>query len=89
MLLIIDRTQWQNRNLMMLSLAWGTHSIPVYWQCLKKKGNSNFQQQKQVLLPVLRWLHSYPVLVLGDREFHSVQLGKWLESKNVDFALRQ
>jgi len=40
-------------------------------------------------LPVLRWLHSYPVLVLGDREFHSVQLGKWLETKKVDFALRQ
>jgi len=27
--------------------------------------------------------------VLADREFHSVQLGKWLETKNVDFALRQ
>ncbi|NBD34232.1 MAG: hypothetical protein GVY17_15005 [Cyanobacteria bacterium] len=28
LLLIIDRTQWQNRNLIMLSLAWGTHAIP-------------------------------------------------------------
>lgn len=89
LLLIIDRTQWQERNLIMLSLAWGTHAIPIYWQFLKRKGNSSFRQQKQVLFPVLRWLHSYPVLVLGDREFHSVQLGKWLETKNVDFALRQ
>jgi hypothetical protein len=89
LLLIIDRTQWQERNLIMLSLAWGTHAIPIYWQFLKRKGNSSFRQQKQVLWPVLRWLHSYPVLVLGDREFHSVQLGKWLETKKVDFALRQ
>jgi len=28
LLLIIDRTQWQERNLIMLSLAWGTHAIP-------------------------------------------------------------
>lgn len=43
LLLVIDRTQWQERNLMMLSLVWGRHAIPVYWQLLKKKGSSSLQ----------------------------------------------
>ncbi|NEQ63544.1 MAG: transposase, partial [Moorea sp. SIO4A1] len=34
-------------------------------------------------------MHLLPVLVLGDREFHSVQLAKWLQDRKVDFALRQ
>jgi len=37
----------------------------------------------------LRLLKSYPVLVLADREFHSVQLAYWLRQRKVDFALRQ
>ncbi len=89
LLLILDRTQWQNRNLMVLSLAWGHHAIPVYWQLLPKRGNSSLAEQKKVIAPVLRLLRSYPVLVLGDREFHSVQLANWLEERKVDFALRQ
>lgn len=89
LLLILDRTQWQERNLIMLSLAWGHHAIPVYWQLLPKKGSSNLSEQKKALAPVLRLLHSYPILVLGDREFHSVQLADWLVEKRVDFALRQ
>ncbi|NEO65492.1 MAG: transposase [Moorea sp. SIO4G2] len=89
LLLIIDRTQWKERNLIVLSLAWGHHAIPVYWQLLPKKGNSSLPEQKKVLTPVLRLLHLLPVLVLGDREFHSVQLAKWLQDRKVDFALRQ
>lgn len=67
LLLILDRTQWKERNLMVLSLARGRHAIPVYWQILSKKGISSLAQQKQILTPVLRLVRSYPVLVLGDR----------------------
>jgi len=87
--LIIDRTQWQDRNLIVLSLAWGKHAIPVYWEILPKKGSSSLREQKKVLTPVLRLLKPYPVLVLADREFHSVQLADWLRQRKVDFALRQ
>lgn len=87
--LIIDRTQWQEQNLIVLSLAWGKHAIPVYWEILPKKGNSSLREQKKVLTPVLRLLKPYPILVLADREFHSVQLAYWLRQKKVDFALRQ
>ena len=38
---------------------------------------------------MLKILKSYPVVVIGDREFQSVQLGKWLEEKGIAFILRQ
>ncbi|MGJ3246739.1 MAG: IS4 family transposase, partial [Elainellaceae cyanobacterium] len=28
----IDRTQWKGRNVFMVSLVWGTHALPVYWE---------------------------------------------------------
>lgn len=89
LLLAIDRTQWRERNLFVLSLVWGNHALPVYWGCLKQKGNSNFTEQKALLIPVLKLLKPYPVVVIGDREFHSVKLGEWLQSSGVKFALRQ
>jgi hypothetical protein len=45
--LIIDRTQWQERNLIVLTLAWGKHAIPVYWEILPKKGNSRKARAKK------------------------------------------
>lgn len=89
LLLVIDRTQWKQRNLIVLSLVWGTHALPIYWRLLGKNGSSNLGQQKRFISPVLRLLKPYPVVLLGDREFQSVKLAKWLEKKGVDFALRQ
>ena len=89
LLLAIDRTQWQERNLFVLSLVWGNHALPIYWGCLEKKGNSNLKKQTSLLTPVLRLLKPYPVVVLGDREFHSIKLGEWLNERGVKFALRQ
>jgi len=72
-----------------LSLGWGKHAIPVYWEILPKKGSSSWRQQKKVLTPVLRLLKPAPVQVLADREFHSVQLASGLRQRKIDFALRQ
>ena len=88
LLLAVDQTQWRERNLFVLSLVWGNHALPVYWGCLGKKGNSNFKEQKALLIPVLKLLKPYPVVVIGDR-FHSVKLGEWLHIRGVKFALRQ
>jgi hypothetical protein len=85
----IDRTQWKGHNLFMVSLVWGTHALPVYWEVLKKPGNSDLKTQKRLLGTVLHLFKNYPVLVLGDREFHSPKLASWLEFKGVSFALRQ
>ena len=88
-ILAIDRTQWKGRNVFMVSIVWGTHALPLYWEVLEHVGNRDLKTQKRLLKAVLHLFKSYPVLVLGDREFHSPKLAAWLESKGISFALRQ
>lgn len=73
----------------MVSVLWGTHALPLYWEVLDHVGNSDLKSQKRLLKAVLHLFKNYPVLVLGDREFHSPKLAEWLESLGVYFALRQ
>ena len=84
----IDRTQWQQRNVFMVSLVWGTHALPLYWEVLPQRGNSDLRTQQRLLKTVLPLFKNYPVLVLGDREFHSPKLAEWLDSRGVAFVLR-
>jgi hypothetical protein len=56
---------------------------------LPKKGASNLQEQKAILKAVLKLLKSYQLIVLGDREFHSIELANWLHSRKISFVLRQ
>ncbi|WP_424094755.1 hypothetical protein [Moorena producens] len=73
----------------MVSCVYRRRSIPIYFTILNKKGNSNLSQQKQVLSPALELLKDYKVIVLGDREFCSVDLARWLlVEQQVYFSLR-
>ena len=85
----IDRTQWGLINILMVSLVIDNRGIPLYFELLDHKGNSNFDTQKSILSRVLPFLKEYKIVVLGDREFCSVELAKWLhEQKKVYYALR-
>lgn len=87
--LAIDRTQWKDKNLFMVAVILEKRAFPIYWQFLEKRGASNLAEQQAILRPVLRLLRDYEIVVLGDREFHSVKLGKWLCGKKIYFVLRQ
>ena len=87
--MVIYRTDWKGKNLFVASIICGKRALPVYWILLDKQGSSNLGEQKNFLKPVLKLLKSYPVVVIGDREFQSVQLGKWLDEKSIAFILRQ
>lgn len=73
----------------MVTVVWGTHALPIYWEVLDHVGSSSFKTQKRLLKVALSLFKNMPVLVLGDREFHSPKLAAWLESRGVFFALRQ
>ena len=88
-ILAIDRTQWKKRNLFVVSLVWGTHALPLYWELLKHRGNSDLSAQQRLLKAVLPMFKRGTVLLLGDREFHSPKLAQWLQQRGVHFALRQ
>lgn len=75
----------------MASLIWGTHALPLYFVDIDHPGNSNLACQKRLIKQVLRLFKSkkYPVMILGDREFHSPKLASWLDSRGLAFCLRQ
>ncbi|MEG4807989.1 IS4 family transposase [Microcoleus sp. F8-D1] len=84
----IDRTQWRDKNIFVISLIYKRRALPLYWQILPKKGCSNIPEQKKLINPVLSLLRKYKFVIIGEREFVSVKLGKWLCTKNVKFVLR-
>ncbi|MDJ0718548.1 MAG: IS4 family transposase [Prochloraceae cyanobacterium] len=86
--IIIDRTQWEKNNILMVSIAWKNRALPIYWLLLNKQGSTNFYEQTAVLRPVLRLLKKYKLLVIGDREFRSTELAVWLNKKKVYYILR-
>ena len=83
LLLVIDRTAWKGKNLFVASLILGKRALPVYWVLLDKQGSSNLGEQKKFLKPLLKLLTSYPIVVIGDREFQSVQLATWLDKTHI------
>ncbi|WP_287280388.1 MULTISPECIES: IS4 family transposase [unclassified Okeania] len=92
LILIIDRTQWQNTNIFMISVACKNRALPIYWKILDHKGASNLIEQQAVIRPVLRLLKRYKILITADREFHSIFLSHWLKKSHknqVYFVLRQ
>lgn len=88
LMLAIDRTQWRNKNIFVISLIWEQRAIPLFWQILPKRGSSNILEQQKLIRPVLHLLKKYEIIILGDREFGSVKLAKWLSERNVKFVFR-
>lgn len=86
--LAIDRSQWKNFNLLMVSVIWSRRAIPLAWRLLPHIGNSNQEEQESVLSSVLARFKDYQIVVLGDREFCSLDLATWLQARNVGFCLR-
>ena len=86
--LAIDRTNWCRINLFMVSIIWDKRAFPVYFTLLPKLGSSNITEQKDIITKVIPLFNNYKVCVLGDREFCSVKLAKYLQEIDVYFCLR-
>lgn len=65
-----------------MSLIWKKRAFPLYWLILNKKGRSSLEEQQAIIKPVLKLLANYSLVILGDREFHGIELAYWL--KNLD-----
>ncbi|WP_199332740.1 IS4 family transposase [Anabaena catenula] len=89
LVIAIDRTQWKDNNILMVSVIYQKRALPVYWCLLDKDGCSNLQEQQKVLRPVIRLLKHYQLVIIGDREFHGAELRKWLHSQGLKYIFRQ
>ncbi len=45
----IDRTQWREQNVFVISLIEDRRAIPVDWMSLPKRGCSNLSEQKKLI----------------------------------------
>lgn len=77
--LVVDRTNWyrgkKKINVFMLSIAHEGMAIPIFWIMLNKVGNSNFKEQKELLLSFINEFGSDCIEgFLADREFASGKL---------------
>ena len=89
LVIALDRTQWKENNVLMVSAIYKKRALPIFWVLLEKDGSSNLAEQQKVLRPVIRLLKKYKLVVIGDREFHSIELASWLQQEKVSFVLRQ
>ncbi|BAY41436.1 hypothetical protein NIES2111_58320 (plasmid) [Nostoc sp. NIES-2111] len=89
LIIAMDRTQWKENNVLMVSVIYQKRAWPIYWCLLEKEGSSNLEEQQKVLRPVIRLLKNYKLVIIGDREFHSVELAHWLHKQNLSFVFRQ
>lgn len=74
--LAIDRTNWGCINILTVSLIYDKRAVLIYWEFLGSKGSSNLTVQKRVIEKAISLFLEYKIVVLGDREFCSVTLGK-------------
>jgi hypothetical protein len=84
----IDRTNWSCINLFMVSIIWDKRAFPIYFELLPKLGSSNISEQQNLISKVIPVFENYKICILGDREFCSVKLAKYLQSLGVSFCLR-
>ena len=89
LVIALDRTQWKDYNVLMVSAIVQKRALTLFWTLLDKKGASNLAEQQQVLRPVIRLLKRYKLVVVGDREFHLRELAQWLHRQDISFVLRQ
>ena len=89
LVIALDRTQWKEYNVLMVSAIVQKRAFPIFWTLLDKQGASNLAEQQQVLRPVIRLLKRDKLIIIGDREFHSIELAQWLHRQHLSFVLRQ
>lgn len=89
LIIALDRTAWQENNILMASVIYQKRALPVFWIVLPKKGASDLREQQIVLRPVIKLFLSHQIVIVGDREFHSIELAQWIDRLGVKFVLRQ
>jgi hypothetical protein len=75
LIIALDRTQWQENNILMVSAIYQKRALPIFWIVLAKKGASNLREQQNILRPVIKLFRTHKIVIIGDREFHSVEQG--------------
>jgi len=91
--LAIDRTNWQwgksDINILTLAIVFKGAAIPIYWELLDKKGNSDTPERITLLQKFVgRFGKDCIAGILADREFIGGDWFKWLLEEKISFYIR-
>src|SRR3990167_9606604 len=91
--LTLDRTNWKwgqsAINILTLGITFKGTAIPIYWELLDKKGNSDTEERVALIRKFIsRFGRGRIAGLLGDREFVGKKWFGWLMKKNIPFYIR-
>ena len=91
--LTMDRTNWQlgrrDVNILMLGIVHRGIAIPLLWQLLDKKGNSNTAERISILSRFIALFGAGKIKsLLADRAFLGDGWLAWLQAEGIDFQIR-
>lgn len=91
--LTIDRTNWKwgdaDINILTLAIAFKGIAIPIYWELLDKRGNSDTPERIALLKKFIRNFGKDCIAgVLADREFVGKDWFGWLLKEKIIFYIR-
>ena len=95
--LVLDRTNWKigkkNINILTLGILFKDCFIPLCWQQLNKRGNSNFSERKNLMDRFIKlWGQAGKrikgMVLVADREFIGPDWFNYLSKNNLSFVFR-
>ncbi len=91
--LCIDRTNWKfgklNINILTLTAKYKGIGIPIFFEMLEKRGNSNQEERIDLLSKFVSIFGINRIkCVIGDREFIGEKWYNYLLASNIDFYIR-
>lgn len=91
--LTVDRTNWQwgksDINILTLAIAFKGIAIPIYWELLDKKGNSDTPERIALLQKFINQFGKDCIAgILADREFIGDDWFGWLLQERISFYIR-
>ena len=90
---VVDRTNWfwgkTKINILTLGIAHEGIAIPLFWKLLSKAGNATAKEHQEIIKRFVDLFGRKCIAgVLGDREFASGHLFKWLNKEKIPFFVR-
>lgn len=84
--LILDRTQWKGVNIFFLAIEYQGVAIPILWDVLDKKGNTNTLERIRLIDDYVNVFGVENINYLtADREFIGKEWFNWLKEKDKFF----
>ncbi|OED41819.1 hypothetical protein AB832_03230 [Flavobacteriaceae bacterium (ex Bugula neritina AB1)] len=90
--LVLDGSAWKKGSTyyhyLTLAVVYQGVAIPIYWEDLRKKGNSSQKQRKRIIKKALQYFNLEEKILLADREYIGSDWFKFLIDNEIDFVIR-